>query len=106
MECRLASQGASPAQASRPSSRTPAATWWSSTSPTAETLSAPAGVRPKVDAVTIHVRRTQQSEARSTSTVVSDALLFPRLTDEEWAVRETAWAQTDSISAWDGGRCV
>ncbi|MCU1399234.1 MAG: hypothetical protein JWN62_2343 [Acidimicrobiales bacterium] len=56
--------------------------------------------------MTIDVRRTQLSEARSTSTVVSDALLFPRLTDEEWAVREPAWAQTDSISSWDGSRCV
>ena len=56
--------------------------------------------------MTIDVRRTQRSEARTTSTVVSDALLFPRLTDEEWAVRDPAWEQTDSISAWDGARCV
>jgi len=38
--------------------------------------------------------------------MVGAALHFPSPTDDEWPMREISWAEGDSFSAWDDGRCV
>ena len=40
------------------------------------------------------------------ATVTAVALMFPVPTDEEWAKREASWVESDSVTAWDGDRCV
>lgn len=54
----------------------------------------------------IDIRVTAPDEARAASNVVADALISPRLTDEEWPVREQGWIDHHSITAWSGPHCV
>ncbi|CAN5788849.1 GNAT family N-acetyltransferase [soil metagenome] len=54
----------------------------------------------------IEVRETKPDELRATSETVSVALMSPPVSDEEWATRQPSWEQCDSVSAWDGDRCV
>ena len=54
----------------------------------------------------IDIRATAPDEARAASNTVADALIFPRVTDEEWVTREAGWVDSHSLSAWDGTQCV
>lgn len=54
----------------------------------------------------IDVRETTVDERRAVSEVVWLALMFPRPSDEEWTKRLPSWEQCDSVSAWEGDRCV
>jgi predicted acetyltransferase len=56
--------------------------------------------------MTIEIRPTKPDELRAAADTMAAALMFPRMTDEEWATREVSWQETDSVSAWDGDRCV
>jgi predicted acetyltransferase len=56
--------------------------------------------------MSIEIRPTKPDEMRSASDVVGAALMFPPATDEEWAKREPSWLESDSVTAWDGERCV
>ncbi|MGH8978842.1 MAG: GNAT family N-acetyltransferase [Acidimicrobiia bacterium] len=56
--------------------------------------------------MSIEIRSTKPDEMRSASDVVGAALMFPAATDEEWAKRELSWTESDSVTAWDGDRCV
>ncbi|MCU1391664.1 MAG: GCN5-related N-acetyltransferase [Ilumatobacteraceae bacterium] len=56
--------------------------------------------------MSIEIRRTAPSEVRAAANVVADALLFPHPTDEEWVSREVGWVEADSVTSWDGARCV
>jgi predicted acetyltransferase len=56
--------------------------------------------------VSIVVRPTAPGELRAAATVMRSALLFPPPTDEDWAESEPSWSTGDSVSAWDGDRCV
>jgi predicted acetyltransferase len=33
-------------------------------------------------------------------------LMFPRMSDDDWATREGSWIDSHSVTAWDGARCV
>jgi predicted acetyltransferase len=56
----------------------------------------------------IEIRVTAPTEYREASAVVSAALMFARDSDEEWGKpgRIASWDGSDSLTAWDGGRCV
>lgn len=54
----------------------------------------------------IEVRETTADELRAASETVSVTLMSPPVSDEEWAKRQPSWEQCDSVSAWDGDRCV
>ena len=56
--------------------------------------------------MTIEIRPTKVGEHRAAATVTAVALMFPVPTDEEWAKREASWVEGDSVTAWDGDRCV
>jgi predicted acetyltransferase len=56
--------------------------------------------------VSIVVRPTAPDELRAAATVMRAALLFPPPSDEDWAESEASWSECDSVSAWDGDRCV
>jgi predicted acetyltransferase len=56
--------------------------------------------------VTIDIRATPLELARAASDTFGSALLFPRVTDEEWSSRQASWLESDSFSAWDDDRCV
>jgi len=54
----------------------------------------------------IDIRATAPDEARAAANVVADALILPRLTDEEWVGREQGWIDHHSLTAWDGQHCI
>ena len=54
----------------------------------------------------IEYRTPGPDELRAAADTVADALMFPRMTDDDWAARQASWADTHSITAWDGERCV
>jgi len=56
--------------------------------------------------MTIEIRPTKTGEHRAAAGVTAAALMFPVATDEEWAKREASWVESDSVTAWDGDRCV
>jgi len=56
--------------------------------------------------MSIEVRPTAPGELRSAAEVVTTALMAPLPTDEVWDRRRAGWEAMDSISAWDGVRCV
>lgn len=56
----------------------------------------------------IEIRVTAPEEYRAASAVVSTALMHAPVNDEDWG-KDTAiasWADSDSLSAWDGDRCI
>jgi predicted acetyltransferase len=56
----------------------------------------------------IEIRITAPEEYRAASATVSTALMHAPSNDETWekAHRIASWEQSDSLSAWDGDRCV
>jgi predicted acetyltransferase len=56
----------------------------------------------------IEIRVTAPDEFREASDVVSSALMHAPASDEEWGKpgRVASWEGSDSLSAWDHGRCV
>jgi predicted acetyltransferase len=56
--------------------------------------------------MTIELRRTKPDEFRAAADTFASALMFPRLSDDEWPEREVSWHESDTITAWDGDRCV
>ena len=56
--------------------------------------------------MTIEIRPTKPGEHRAAAAVTGAALMFPAATDEEWGKREPSWIDSDSVTAWDDGRCV
>lgn len=54
----------------------------------------------------IEIRQTEPAEYRAASAVLSTALLHAPANDEDWAKSEPTWVDSDSLSAWDGDRCV
>jgi predicted acetyltransferase len=54
----------------------------------------------------IDVRAPRPDEFRAAADTVADALMFPRLSDEEWGPRSDSWTESHSVTAWDGDRCV
>lgn len=56
--------------------------------------------------MSVEIRNTKPEERRLASDTMSDALLFPRSTDEDWEQRSGTWDGTQSLSAWEGERCV
>lgn len=60
------------------------------------------------DRTALEFRRTQPDERRAAADVFRTALLFPPSSDEDWAKPHlvASWADSLSISAWDGPLCV
>lgn len=56
--------------------------------------------------MSIVVRPTALEERRAAAAAFTTALLFAPPNDEDWARSEPSWADGDSVSAWDGDRCV
>ena len=54
----------------------------------------------------IEIRATTPDEYRVASDLVSTALLHAPISDDDWPKSLASWEGSDSISAWDGGRCV
>jgi predicted acetyltransferase len=54
----------------------------------------------------IVIRATAPDEWRSASAVVSTALMHAPADDEAWERSQPSWVDSDSLSAWDGDRCV
>ena len=56
----------------------------------------------------IEIRTTAPEEYRVASAVVSTALLHAPQNDEDWAKAhvQPSWDESDSLTAWDGDRCV
>ncbi len=54
----------------------------------------------------LDVRSTQPDEWRTASDVFALALMSPPVSDEDWADRLSTWEESDSVSAWEGDRCV
>ena len=54
----------------------------------------------------IEVRATAPEELRAAARVVSTALLQAPHDDASWEKSEPSWRDCDSLSAWDGARCV
>ena len=54
----------------------------------------------------IDVRATTPDEWRSASAVVSTALLQAPFDDAGWEKSAPSWEGFDTLTAWDGGRCV
>lgn len=56
----------------------------------------------------IEIRATAPEEYRMAVGVVAAALMHAPPSDEDWGKSHVApsWEQSDSLSAWDGGRCV
>ena len=54
----------------------------------------------------IEIRTPRPDELRAAADTVADALMFPRMSDDEWREREVSWADAHSVTAWDGDRCV
>jgi predicted acetyltransferase len=56
--------------------------------------------------VTIEIRPPELHELRAVADTVRVALLNGYVNDEDWTKGEESWQITDSITAWDDGRCV
>ncbi|MFW2336300.1 GNAT family N-acetyltransferase [Ilumatobacter sp.] len=56
--------------------------------------------------MSIEVRSTPRNRLRSAAEVITVALMGPLPTDEVWERRRAGWEAMESISAWDGERCV
>ncbi len=54
----------------------------------------------------IEIRATRPGELRAAAAVTSSALLHAPDDDDTWAKRLESWQASDSVSAWDGARCV
>jgi len=54
----------------------------------------------------IEIRTTRPDEYRTASGTVATALLFAPPDDETWEKQGPSWEGTDSLSAWEDGRCV
>jgi hypothetical protein len=54
--------------------------------------------------MTIELRPPEPDEFRTAADTFAAALMFPRLTDDEWSEREVSWHESDSMTAWDGER--
>ena len=54
----------------------------------------------------IEIRTPRPDELRAAADTVADALMFPRMNDDDWREREVSWADAHSVTAWDGDRCV
>jgi predicted acetyltransferase len=54
----------------------------------------------------IEIRATAAEDYRAASAVVSTALMHAPANDEDWAKSLPSWEDSDSLSAWDGDRCV
>ncbi len=54
----------------------------------------------------IEIRGTVPDEYRAASDVVSIALMHAPVNDEDWEKAQASWDDSDSVSAWDGDRCV
>jgi predicted acetyltransferase len=56
----------------------------------------------------IEIRTTAPEEFRAASATVSTALLHAPASDDDWAKASVlpSWEGSDSLSAWDGDRCV
>ena len=56
----------------------------------------------------IEIRVTAPEEYRTASDTVSNALMHPPSSDDQWSEtgRLGSWEESDSLSAWDGDRCV
>lgn len=54
----------------------------------------------------IEFRATVPEEYRAASAVVSTALVHAPMNDEDWAKSQPTWEDCDSLSAWEGDRCV
>ncbi|MGI9053627.1 MAG: GNAT family N-acetyltransferase, partial [Ilumatobacteraceae bacterium] len=54
----------------------------------------------------IEIRTTRPDEYRTASGTVATALLFSPPDDDAWAKQAPSWEGTDSLSAWEDGRCV
>jgi len=54
----------------------------------------------------IEIRETTPEEYRAASNVVSNALMHPPHSDEDWEKSRPSWEDSDSITAWDGDRAV
>ena len=54
----------------------------------------------------IEIRATAPDELRATGAVVATALMHAPHSDEDWDKYRSSWEDSDSLSAWDGDRCV
>ena len=54
----------------------------------------------------IEIRATRPEEYRAAVTAKNAALLQAPPDDAFWEKSQASWADSDSLSAWDGGRCV
>ena len=56
----------------------------------------------------IEIRKTAPEEFRAASATVGTALLHAPASDDDWAKASVlpSWEGSDSLSAWDGDRCV
>lgn len=54
----------------------------------------------------IEIRTTAPEEYRAASAVISTALMHAPVNDEDWGKSLPSWEDSDSLSAWDGDRCV
>ena len=56
----------------------------------------------------IEIRKTAPEEFRAASAAVATALLHAPASDDDWGKPsvEASWTDSDSLSAWDNGRCV
>jgi predicted acetyltransferase len=52
------------------------------------------------------IRTTRPEEYRTAAATANAALLTAPPDDETWEKAQPSWADSDSLSAWDGGRCV
>ncbi|HEX9260585.1 MAG TPA: GNAT family N-acetyltransferase [Acidimicrobiales bacterium] len=56
--------------------------------------------------MTIEFRNPPPQERRAAADAFRAALLHPPVNDEDWAKSEPSWEDCDSVTAWDGDRCV
>lgn len=54
----------------------------------------------------IEIRATTPEEYRAASNVVGTALLHGPISDDDWPKGLASWEESDTISAWDGDRCL
>jgi predicted acetyltransferase len=57
-------------------------------------------------ALMIDIRTTRPEEYRIAAATANAALLTAPPDDDTWEKAQASWADSDSLSAWDGGRCV
>lgn len=52
------------------------------------------------------IRATTAQELRAAASTVAVALMYALPDDETWGKAEASWIDSDSVTAWDGDRCV